>query len=469
MPFHRIISPTALAATILLHTAAAGKTPAALAELSASLSVLSARVSPAVVQIFTTQYAPVLGGYLDNTGRLGTQHSGGSGVILDPDGYIVTNAHVVHNARRVQVLLNAPLPAERPQHSILKPRGRLVGASVVSTDPETDLAVLKVAETDLPYLPLGDSDALQQGQLVLAFGSPLGLENSVSIGVVSAQARQLQAEAPMIYIQTDAAINPGNSGGPLVNTRGQVVGINTFILSQSGGDEGIGFAAPSNIVRTVFEQIRDSGRVRRGVIGVQVQTITPILAAGLGLPRDWGVILSDVTPDGPAHRAGLETGDIVVHLDGKAMENGRQFNVNLYGRPSGQKVCIEVLRQDETKTFTIDVLERPDDPARFADLVDPEHNLIPKLGILGLEIDRRIARLLPKLRRRSAVIVAARAPEAPYWEGTFEPGDAIYAVNGTAVHTLPGLRQLVDPLEIGAPVVVQIERNGRLVYIAFQL
>lgn len=468
MSFHRLVCLIVVIA-ILPQTNASGKTPASLNQLSTSLSDLATHVSPAVVQIFTTQYEATLGGYLDSAEGLGTQHSGGSGVILDPDGYIITNAHVVRNARRVQVMLNAPLPSESPSHSILKPRGRLIGASVVRTDPETDLAVLKIAATDLPHLELGDSDALQQGQLVLAFGSPLGLANSVSLGVVSAQARQLRPEDPMIYIQTDAAINPGNSGGPLVNATGQVVGINTFIFSQSGGDEGIGFAAPSNIVRTVFEQIRDTGRIRRGIIGVQVQTITPILAAGLNLPRDWGVIVNDVLPGGPAQRAGIEPGDIVLRLDGKTMENGRQFNVNLYGRHIGEKVSIETLRQGETIHFTVDVIERANDPARFADLVDPQRNLIPKLGILGLEVDARIARLLPKLRRRNAVIVAARAPEAPYWEGNFELGDAIYAVNGTSVHTLPGLRQVVDKLESGMPVVIQIERNRRLLYIAFQL
>ena len=214
---------------------------------------------------------------------LGRQRSGGSGVIVDPSGYVLTNAHVIAGARRVQVMLATrvePLPG---QASILKPQPKLWEAEIIGVDSETDLAVLKIDQSDLPFLLLGDSDTLRPGQLVFALGSPLGLENSVTMGIVSSVARQLERDHPMIYIQTDTAINPGNSGGPLVNADGHVVGINTLIFSQSGGNEGIGFAAPSNIARAVFEQIRDHGHVRRGEIGVQAQTITSGLAAGSGL------------------------------------------------------------------------------------------------------------------------------------------------------------------------------------------
>ena len=268
-------------------------------ELSASLQALSERVSPAVVQIFTTGFAPVQDVVGASTGLVSTQRSGGSGVLVDPDGYIVTNAHVVEGTRRIQVLLAVPPDESAQWRSILRPRGKRVPAEIVGIDQETDLAVLKVEQKGLPSLELGDSDRVRQGQLVLAFGSPLGLENSVSLGVVSSVARQLRSEDPMIYIQTDATINPGNSGGPLVDTEGRVVGINTLIVSQSGGSEGIGFAAPSNIVQHVYSQIRKSGRVRRGHLGVATQTVTPTLAAGLGLPQNWGVVVKDVLPFGP--------------------------------------------------------------------------------------------------------------------------------------------------------------------------
>ena len=192
-----------------------------------------------------------------------------------------------------------------------------------------------------------------------------------------------------------------------MNADGQVVGINTLIFSQSGGNEGIGFAAPSNIARAVFEQIRDHGHVRRGEIGVQAQTITPGLAAGLALPRDWGVLLADVTPGGPADIGGLQVGDIVQSLDGKLMENARQFNVNIYQRTIGDVVEIKALRGSEELTANVAVLEREDDRGRLATMVTRDQNMIQKLGILGIELNREIRAMLPPLRRSAGVAVAA--------------------------------------------------------------
>jgi len=274
-----------------------------LGDLSASFQALADKVKPAVVQIFVQGLAPGRG-LVDASDLLSAQSSVGSGVILDPAGYVVTNAHVVEGARRVRVLLARAEGPGKGASSILGRKGRWLGAQIVGVDHETDLAVLKLQGFDggLPHLTLGDSDAVRAGTLVFAFGSPLGLENSVTMGVVSAIARQLRTEDPMIYLQTDAPINPGSSGGPLVDAEGRVVGINSALLSQSGGNEGIGFAAPSNIVRYVFEQIRTTGRVHRGEIGAIAQTITPALAKGLALGRDWGVIVSDVRPGGPAGR-----------------------------------------------------------------------------------------------------------------------------------------------------------------------
>ena len=195
----------------------------------------------------------------------------------------MTNTHVVENATQHRSRVTTRSRDRGAGRSILKRQGRTVGAQIVAIDHETDIAVVKVDAHGLPPLPFGDSDSLRSGQLVLAFGSPLGLESSVSMGVVSAVARQLTPDDPMIYIQTDATINPGNSGGALVDTSGRLVGVNTLIYSQSGGSEGIGFAAPSNIVRNVFAQIRKQGRVRRGEIGVSSQTITPLMAEALWL------------------------------------------------------------------------------------------------------------------------------------------------------------------------------------------
>jgi len=443
------------------------KPPDALHELSAALESLSHQAGQAVVQVFSTGFALSSEEESGNASLLTRQKSTGSGVLVSGDGYIVTNAHVLQGARHVEVQLAVSLD-RAPGHSVIRPSGTRLDAKIVGIDRDSDLAVLKIDRRGLPFLRFGDSEELKQGQLVLAFGNPLGLANSVSMGVVSSVARQIKADDPMIYIQTDAPINPGNSGGPLLNAEGRLVGINTFILSQSGGSEGIGFAIPSNIVRNVVRQIRKDGHVHRGEIGVYAQSITPSIAAGLGLSRDWGVLLGDVDPDGPAAEAGLKVGDIALALNGKTMENARQLEVNLYRKPVGEKVKIEVLRGDQKLVFEVEVIERDDDPQRFADLVNPEENVIVRLGILGVEISQKIAQMLPDLRKKYGVVVAARAAGSPY-STTLSPGDVIYSVNGTPVTSVAALRQALDGLKAREPAVLQIEREGHLRYLDLEL
>ena len=235
-------------------------------------------------------------------------------------------------------------------------------------------------------------------------------------------------------------------------------------------NEGIGLAVPSNIVRNVYEQIRATGRVRRGELGVNAQTVTPSLAAGLRLVRDWGVVLSDVFPGGPAVRAGLAIGDVVVALDGKPMENARQFQVNLYRRAVGDTVRLEVLRGDTRLTFFAAVTERPSDPARFQSLIRSDRHLIPELGILGLDLDSDVRAMLPALRRRVGVVVAATVEGAlPSRDGGFLPGDVIYAVNGHDIPSLAELRQTLSRLARGTSVAVHVERRGRLTFVAFNV
>jgi serine protease Do len=445
-----------------------GETPQSLTELSDSFEDLVSTISPAVVQIFASGYAPV--GLGETTGNLlAERRSGGSGVILDPNGYIITNAHVVDGARRLQVTLPVDDPGKIGATSILRPRGRRIGAQLIGVDRETDLAVIKVPAKNLPYLTLSDSDNVRQGQIVLAFGSPYGLQNSVSMGVVSSVARQMSPDNPMIYIQTDATINPGNSGGPLLDTHGNVIGINTLILTQSGGSDGVGFAAPSNIVKNIYNQLRASGRVRRGQIGINAQTITPALAAALQLPKDWGVIVGDVVPRSPAARAGLQVGDIVVAMNGKPMENGRQLDVNLYRRSEGDEVALQILRNGEPQTITVSVIERQNDTTRFMDLVNPARNVIQRLGILCLDIDDNVARMLRQPRLKPGVLVADRADNAPAGRGGLRQLDIIYTINGKHVSDLDELRREVDRLQPGDPVACQIERDGRLMYVSFEI
>ncbi len=438
---------------------------ATLSKLSDEFEAISQSVSPAVVQVLATGYSPA---QASGISLLTKERSTGSGVILDANGYIITNAHVVDGAKRLQVALPLPEHKDEKYKSILKPRGKVIGARLVGLDRETDLAVLKIDETGLPFLALGNSDRLRKGQIVLAFGSPLGLENTVTMGVVSSVARQLRTGDPMIYIQTDASINPGNSGGPLVDTKGNVVGINTMIFSQSGGSEGIGFAAPGNIVQNVYNQIKQTGRVRRGVIGVETQTITPLLAAGLELPQVGRVIVANVIPYSPAHKAGLRVGDIIISLDGKFMENARQFDVNLYQRAIGESVILEIQRGVVHKMVQVTTVERPDDPARFSELVSPEHNLVPELSLLALDLNEDILKMLPKLRIQSGVVVANRA-NLNYEQGELRPGDVIHALNKDSITSLAELKASVSELKIYDPVVLQIERFGKFLFVAFEM
>ena len=458
---------------LLPATGAPAQTPAsappALADLSRSLQELAGKVSPSVVQIFVTGYASPDEEDRAATGEPQLERSSGSGVIVDADGYIVTNAHVVENATRIEVELPLDAPSGQRGRSILKRRGRTVGAQIVAIDDETDIAVVKVEARGLSALAFGDSDSLRSGQLVLAFGSPLGLESSVSIGVVSAVARQLTPDDPMIYIQTDATINPGNSGGALVDTAGKLVGINTLIYTQSGGSEGIGFAAPSNIVRNVFVQIRKQGRVRRGEIGVNSQTITPLMAEALGLNFDAGGILADVTPGGPAEKAGLEPGDIVLTLDGKSMENGRQFRINVYTRGVGEQVTLDIRRGDRTRTVKVPVVERANDTGELEALIGSQQ-AIRSLGVVMLDLNPTVAAMLPSVRRQKGAVVARVTPETPFsQQGRLQPGDVIYALNGQVVRSAEDLKAFAAQLKPSSAAVLLIERESTLMYLAFRV
>ena len=437
-----------------------------LQQVSSSLQMLSKRVRPSVVQIFSTAYMPDSGREHRNTDLLSRGLTSGSGFIIASDGWIVTNAHVVEGGRRIRVQLSHEAALSAPQNGVS--RHALFDAKLIVADRDTDLALLKIETSGLPTLELSDSSDLKQGQLVLAFGSPLGFDNSVSMGIVSSVARQPDPDSPTIYVQTDAAINPGNSGGPLIDTSGRVVGINTLILTQSGGNEGIGLAIPSNVVRSVYNQFRTDGHVHHHQIGVSARNITPALASGLGLDRDDGIVIEDAIPGGPAASAGLLPGDIVLTVNEKRVENIRQFALAFYAFAVGEKATLEIQRGKQSISYQIPVSEKQDLEERLADLVTREQAKIPQLGILALTLDDRLLPILPQLRNRLGVVVAAKESEGAYiGEGPL-PGDVIYSVNGTPVDSVDSLRSALDVLKNADALVLQVERLGSLHYVALE-
>jgi len=431
---------------------------ASLMEFSTSLQELSSRISPSVVQIIATGYGLQPDAEHAGASVLSRQRSTGSGVIVSDEGYIMTNAHVVEGARSIRVKINETSGEQDPVFE-----GRLIGM-----DRQLDLALVKIETAGLTALRFGNSTDLKQGELVLAFGSPLGMDNSVTMGIVSAVARQLTEDDPRIFIQTDAPINPGNSGGPLVDARGRLVGINSFIFTQSGGSEGLGFAIPSNVVRYVYASLRKDGHVHRGQIGISVRTITPALALAFHLQSDEGVLVEDVRPGGPAEEAGLEVGDVVLSMGQRPLRNVRDLALELYQFGIGDMVQLHLLRAEKTLTAAVAVTESLDDPERFADLVNPEDNLVSKLAIFGLTVDDNLRRILTGLRLPDGVLVAAQAGVSAYYGDQPRGGDIIHAVNGRGITNVETLRAELANLKPGEPLILQIEREGALMFLVLE-
>jgi serine protease Do len=435
----------------------------ALAEFSTAVEELCASVSPAVVQIEVRTRAPVDTDDARRAGFFAKQSASGSGVIVDASGYIVTNNHVTEGSREIDVSVADTSDPARPDAH------KHYAATVVGADKETDLALIKIDATHLPTLGFRDSDTLKQGQLVFALGSPLGLDNTLTVGYVSATARQLDPDRPVAYIQTDAPINPGNSGGPLLDMDGKVAGINTMIYSQSGGSEGIGFAIPSNVVRHVYEQLRKEGHVHRGTIGVVAQDIDPLMSKALGLDRHPGVILADVIPHSAAAAAGLEQGDVVLAAGGRPVTQMRQVQTEVLQRSIGDTIVLDILRGGEKMQKTVAILERPNSPVALADLVNAQANLVRELGILAMTLDEKVTPELPDTRRLYGVVVAAIPVEFAALNPGLRPGDVIYELNAHKIHSLAELREALAALKPGDAVALLAEHDGTLGYVAFKL
>lgn len=322
-----------------------------LAEMDKEYTLLVESVVPSVVSILTTRtvHVPVsdpfdlLFGRRSQRELLQKQNALGSGMIVSKEGHIITNSHVAAQMDEIKVLLND---------------GRTEPAQVIATDPQTDLAILKINAPNLKPLPLGDSDQVKVGQLAFAIGNPLGLQETVTRGIISARRRPVD-DSTTEFFQTDAAINPGNSGGPLVNLRGEIIGINTWIASQSGGSQGLGFAVPSNVARRVLDGVLKHGRIIYGYLGVAMQPLTPAIAQQLKIDGTDGVLIAGVIQGGPAEKSGLRAADVVKKFNGQPVRNTKEFLNRIASAEAGAQAKLEIIRGGKEMTISVSIGERP--------------------------------------------------------------------------------------------------------------
>ncbi len=380
----------------------------------------------------------------------------GSGVIVDPNGLIITNNHVVNKADELRVILS-----DKREF-----KGKLIG-----TDAKTDVAVVKIETTGLSTIPWADSDQLEVGEFVLAVGSPFGLTQSVTMGIVSAVGRASMGIAEYEdFIQTDAAINPGNSGGALVNVRGELVGINTAIFSQSGGNMGIGFAVPSNLARSMMDQLVKTGKVVRGWLGVSIQDLTPELASQFGITETKGVLVSDVMEGSPAKKAGFERADVIVEYDGKPMDSPTHLRNAVAQTPIGKKVPVKVIRDKKPKTLDVAIAEQPKSLAQSGSEENGE-STAPTGVLSDLDIRELTEDLAGRYGLKSTergVIVTRVKPGSAAEEVGVREGDVILEVNRKAVTSLKTYERAVSSLQKDQAVLLLLKRQGRTIYLTLR-
>ena len=389
------------------------------------------------------------------------EQSAGSGVILDPNGYIVTNNHVVEGATQITVTLS-----DR----------REFPAKIIGTDPKTDLAIIKIEAKDLSSMKWADYDELQVGDVVLAVGSPFGLSSTVTLGIISALGRGNVGIADYEdFIQTDAAINPGNSGGALVNMQGKLIGINTAIFSRTGGSEGIGFAIPSSIATDIVDSLTKTGKVVRGWMGVAIQEITPALAKSFKLPEQRkGVLISDVNENGPSHTAGMRRGDVVISFNGKEVQSVSQLR-NLVARMGvGKDADIKILREGKEQVLKVKVAERPSDevlakrePAPSAapsETVKPPDNVLAALRVQLLDAAMQSQLNIPA--KTTGVVVSSVESGSPAEAAGLQRGDVIQEVNHEVVKSLEDYQKASAKVKKDEMVVLLLSRQGNNLFVA---
>ncbi|MBI3569588.1 MAG: DegQ family serine endoprotease [Gammaproteobacteria bacterium] len=379
----------------------------------------------------------------------------GSGVIVSSDGYIVTNNHVVAKADEIKVLLNDK---------------REFTGKVVGSDPKSDVAVIKISAKDLPTIPWGDSDKLEVGEYVLAIGNPFGLNQTVTQGIVSAVGRANVGIADYEdFIQTDAAINPGNSGGALVNTRGQLVGINTAIFSRSGGYMGIGFAVPSNMTRAVMDSLIKGGKVVRGWLGVSIQDVTPDLAKQFGLKESRGALVSEIIPDSPAAAAGIQSGDIITAFNGKTVDSTSILRNTVAQTPVGKTVKVELLRDKKTVSVEVKITEQPKDVAQAdGETAQGDGKNTALAGVEVRNLTAEIARQLGLPPGAMGVVIAGVEQGSAAEEAGLQEGDVIMEINRQPVRNIGDFKRLSGKLSKKDSTLLLINRQGRKLFLAIQ-
>jgi serine protease Do len=378
-----------------------------------------------------------------------SQISTGSGFIVSSDGYIVTNHHLIKDATRITV--------EKFDESDSKFEAELVGC-----DPKTDLALLKINATGLTFLEFGDSDEIQVGQWAMAIGHPFRLRDTVTVGVISATHRgDLQISQWEDFIQTDTSINPGNSGGPLLDLNGKVIGVNTAILSRTGGSIGVGFAVPSNIVKMVFEQIRQKGSVDRAYLGVQIQDLNDDLCEGFSLKKGTsGALIAEVSPESAAEKAGLKSGDIVVEFNGSPVKNVKQLYTNIGKYTSGTLCHLVVLREGKPIKISLTLGSKTPD-------ISEEGDIIYKLGIMVEQITQENAHKYGVKSDEKGLVITKVLPQTIASMLGWSPGTVIMVVNGKKVSNIKDLREVLEKADPSKKVVFLMNQNGRAVFQSF--
>ena len=449
-----------------LPVTASPRVPSQIIETSKAFSEIANSLSPVVVNISTTKIvkreAP---SFFDDPffnffgpsndldlPKKWKEQSLGSGVIVSGDGYIITNNHVIEQAEEIKVTL----------YDKKSFQGKIVGA-----DPKTDIAVIKINAGNLPTAAWADSDKLQVGEFVLAIGNPFGLSHTVTMGIISAMGRASMGITDYEdFIQTDAAINPGNSGGPLVNSEGEIIGINTAIFSKTGGDQGIGFSVPSNLVQSVMEDLIKYGKKTRGWLGVSIQKLTPELAEKFEINDSDGALVDDVEKDSPAGKAGIMRGDIVLEYNGKKVKDADSLRNTVAQTKVGAQVNLKILRKGKEYNITVTITESPKEPveAKIESVPEDARRGEALAGLEVVELTKEIAQQLGLNRDEKGVVLLKVETGSAADEAKLRKGDVIQEIDAKKVVAINDFNKIVSAIKPDATVLLFINRGGQKFY-----